>query len=100
MDKIKKALSRFSVKEKEIVKDILDKLEKNNLLGLNIQKLKGHNDLFRVRKGDIRMIYRKVASKDIFILTIERRSEATYKQVLFASGRQPPAPALAESIAG
>lgn len=78
MDKIKKALKKLSVKEKETVKDILNKLEKNNFLGLNVQKLRSHDDFFRVRKGNIRIIYRKTEAKKIFILAIERRSEKTY----------------------
>lgn len=79
MDKIEKALKKLGEKEKEIVKDILDKLEKGNLLGLNIQKLKGREDFFRIRKGDIRIIYRRTEAKKIFILAIERKSEKTYK---------------------
>lgn len=79
MDKIEKALRKLSAKEKEIVKDILDKLKKNNFLGFNIQKLRGHEDIFRIKKGSIRIIYRKIAAGGIFILTIERRSEKTYK---------------------
>mgnify|MGYP001604283462 CR=1 FL=1 len=79
MDKIEKALRKLSVKERETVKNILDKLEKNNLLGFNIQKLKGREDFFRIKKGDIRVIYRKIEAKKIFILAIERRFEKTYK---------------------
>ncbi|MDO8601366.1 MAG: hypothetical protein Q7R46_01645 [bacterium] len=78
MDKIKKALKKFSAKEKEAVKNILNKLEKGNLLGFDIQKLSGHEDIFRVKKGSIRIIYRKTEAKKIFILAIERRSEKTY----------------------
>lgn len=81
MDKIEKALRKLDAKEQEIVKDILYKLEKNNLLGLNIQKLKGREDLFRIRKGNIRIIYQKTEVKKIFILAIERRSEKTYKNI-------------------
>ena len=79
MDKIEKALSKFSAKEKEIVKDILDKLEKDIFLGFNTQKLKGHKDIFRIRRGNIRIIYRRTEVKKIFILAVERRSEKTYK---------------------
>jgi len=78
MDKIEKALGRLSAKEKEIVRDILGKLRKNNVLGLDIQKLKGHKNIFRSRRGDIRIIYRKTEARDIFVLAIERRSEKTY----------------------
>ena len=79
MDKIEKALKKLSQKEKKSVGDILEKLNKNNLIGLNVQKLKGREGIFRVRKGDIRIICRKADDGNIFILAIERRSEKTYK---------------------
>ena len=78
MDKIQKALNRLSDKEKRIVKEVLDRLQNNDLLGLDLQKLKGHQDLFRVRKGDLRIIYRKLKSQ-IMLVAIERRSEKTYR---------------------
>ena len=80
MDKIEKALKKLSQKEKKIVRGILEKLEKMNLARLNIQKLKGRDDIFRVKKGNIRIIYRKDSVDGSFILAIERRSEKTYKK--------------------
>lgn len=78
MDKIKKALQKLNIKEQKVVKDILKKVLNKEIMGLNIQKLSGHNDIYRVRKGSIRIIYRQL-DKDIFILAIERRSEKTYR---------------------
>ncbi len=78
MDKIKKALDKFSKKEKELVKDILIKLQSRDFPGLDVKKLKGREDIFRVRRGNIRIIY-KTENKKIFLLTIERRNEKTYK---------------------
>jgi len=78
MDKIEKALARLSSKEQRWVKEILIDLNSNNDAQLHIQKLKGHTDIYRVRKGDIRIIYRKTLG-EIFVLAIERRSEKTYR---------------------
>ncbi|MFH1956289.1 MAG: type II toxin-antitoxin system RelE/ParE family toxin [Patescibacteria group bacterium] len=78
MDKISKALNRLSSHEKEIAKFFLDKILKNDFDNLDIKKLKGCEDIFRVRKGKIRIIYRIDKGK-IFILAIERRSDKTYK---------------------
>jgi len=78
MDKLSKALGRLSVKERRQVKGILLQLTIKNFLGLNIKKLKRRDDIYRVRKGDLRIIYR-IVKKKIFILTIERRSEKTYR---------------------
>ena len=78
MDKISKALRRFSATEREAIKIVLNCLKSGRLVGLDIKKLKGRSDIFRIRKGDIRIIYRETDG-DIFILAIERRKEKTYK---------------------
>lgn len=78
MDKIQKTLQKLSIKERAAIKILLLKLQNNQLLGLDIQKLKGHKDIFRMRKGDTRIIFRRTED-DIFIMAIERRSKRTYK---------------------
>ena len=78
MDKIKKALKRFSQKERDAIKSILIKIKKNDFKNLDIKKLKKRNNIFRVRKGNIRIIYYR-QEETISILTIERRSETTYR---------------------
>jgi mRNA-degrading endonuclease RelE of RelBE toxin-antitoxin system len=78
MDKIEKELRKLSPKERITIKHILDRLRAFNLQGLDIKKLRGREDIFRVRKGALRIIYR-LENKNIFILTIERRNESTYK---------------------
>lgn len=80
MDKIAKALKRLSAKERELVKELLGKIETGELRRLDIKKLKGRDDVFRVRKGDIRIIYRK-GNGSITVLALERKSEKTYKGV-------------------
>ncbi|MEK7138115.1 MAG: type II toxin-antitoxin system RelE/ParE family toxin [Patescibacteria group bacterium] len=78
MDKIEKFLKKLSDKERKKIKEILALLENNNLSGLDIKKLKGHSDIFRVRKGDLRIVYRVEASQ-IILIAIDRRNEKTYK---------------------
>ncbi len=78
MDKIEKALAKLTEKEREVVQSILQKLSRGKLEDLDIKRLKGRNDIFRIRKGDIRIIYRALKGK-VFVLAIERRSESTYK---------------------
>ena len=78
MDKPSKSLERLSVKEKKQIKQILNQLSTKQFIGLNIKKLKGREDIFRVRKGNLRIIYR-IEKEEIFILTVERRSEKTYR---------------------
>lgn len=78
MDKINKGLQKLSQKEHAWVKEILEKIEKGNVGALDLKKLKGRSDVFRVRKGTIRIIYRKIQA-GIFVLAIERRNENTYR---------------------
>ena len=78
MDKIEKALGKSNVKDRKRIKDILTRLNLGNLDGLDIKKLRDRIDIFRIRKGDFRIIYR-LNGRDIFILAIERRCKDTYK---------------------
>jgi len=78
MDKIQKALKKLRPKERQAVKLIIQKLANQNFSGLDLQKLKGRDGIFRVRKGSVRIIYRMTSDDQIFILAIERRSNTTY----------------------
>lgn len=78
MDKITKALKKFSIKERKMTKAILEKIKKGDFKNLKIKKLKMRQDVYRIRKGNIRIIYR-VKNKRITLLTAERRSDNTYK---------------------
>lgn len=78
MDELEKSLRKLTPGERKQVKDVLARLVANDFKGLDIKKLKGSEDIFRVRKGDVRIIYRRDGSK-LFVLTIERRSEGTYR---------------------
>ena len=79
MDKIAKALQKFSASEREKIKSILNYLKSGKTVGLDIKKLKGYNDIFRIRKGNIRIIYRLEKKKEIYLLVIDRRDENIYK---------------------
>ncbi len=80
VDKIQKALNKFSEKEKRMVNGLLLKIKAGNVNGLNIKKLKGYCNIFRIRKGKNRIIYR-IENNQIFILAIERRSDKTYSDI-------------------
>lgn len=79
-DKIKKLLGKLSPKEREIVKLLIMRVKLDDIEGLDIKQLKGHSDLFRVRKGRIRIVYRKTLS-EFLIVRIDRRNEKTYKDL-------------------
>ena len=79
MDKIEKSLNKLSSQERQKIKEILLQVNKGNFQNLDTKKLKGRNDVFRIRKGSIRIIFRKI-NNFIKILTIERRASKTYKK--------------------
>lgn len=78
MEKINKALGKLTSKERERIKEILIKLKNGQLNNIDLKKLKGREDIFRIRKGKLRIIYRRDKEGSIYILTIERRSDKTY----------------------
>ena len=78
MDRIAKFLKKLLPKEKDALKDIIAKVLAHDFSGLDVKKLKGEENKFRVRKGDTRIIFRKDGD-NIFILSIERRGDTTYK---------------------
>lgn len=79
MDKIDKALNKLKEKEKTKLKNLLLRIDRGELKGLDIKKLKGKKDIFRVRHGDMRIIIHKI-DNSIKILSLERRTNKTYKK--------------------
>lgn len=78
MDKIEKLLAKLSNKERKKIKETLVKLQKGTAAGLDIKKLKNRTDVFRIRIGDLRVIYR-TEKEQLVILAVSRRNENTYK---------------------
>ncbi|MFH1049096.1 MAG: hypothetical protein V1732_05535 [Patescibacteria group bacterium] len=80
MNKLAKALENLSVKERKLIKGILLKIKNNSLSEFDLKKLKNCDNIFRVRKGKLRIIFRKQENSGYFILAIERRSDKTYNK--------------------
>ena len=79
MDKLEKALNKLSEKEQKLLTKILSQLLDWEVLGLHLKRLKGHKDIYRVRKGNLRVIFSRSEKGNIQLLVIERRSEKTYR---------------------
>ena len=78
MDKLSKALKKFTPQEQKKIKEIISLIKNNSFSRLEIKKLKSRDDVYRIRKGKIRIIYRIDNQGVIFILAVERRSDITY----------------------
>lgn len=81
MDKIKKALQKLSPQEKSLVKKILLSIKANSLSSFDLKKLKNHQDIYRIRKGKLRIIFKKNNDEEYFVLAIERKSDTTYNNL-------------------
>lgn len=78
MGRIDKFLKRLLPEERERVISCLEDILSGNFSNLDIKKLKGQMYFYRVRLGGIRIIFTKQKNK-IKIITIERRSDNTYR---------------------
>ena len=78
MPTLKKLLSKFSREDRVILEHLIDRIVSLGWDSLDIKKLKGYQDIFRLRKGKVRIIFIKTG-KNIGIINIERRKETTYK---------------------
>ncbi|HEY4475090.1 MAG TPA: hypothetical protein VJC06_04145 [Candidatus Paceibacterota bacterium] len=78
MDKIGKAIRKFTDIEKNWVREIAKALRTKRFDDLNTKKLKGVENIFRVKKGRIRVIY-QIRNNHVFVLKVGRKKEDTYK---------------------
>jgi mRNA-degrading endonuclease RelE of RelBE toxin-antitoxin system len=76
-DRITKVLSKMAAKERKKIEAVMDLVERGRLDGMDIKKLQGREDIYRVRKGDIRIIFLKT-DFETHILAVERRTDTTY----------------------
>ncbi|HUY05326.1 MAG TPA: hypothetical protein VMV62_01240 [Candidatus Paceibacterota bacterium] len=78
MDDNKKFVSRLSPAEREQVRSAVSRIIVRDIAGLDVKKLHGYPDMFRVRTGRIRILYRQDAA-GVQIVRVGFRSENTYK---------------------
>jgi len=78
MDKLQKALDKLSDQEAVLVEEILLRVKAHNYLGLNLIKLKGQKNLFRIKAGRLRIIF-SMDSDGVKLIDVGYRSEKTYR---------------------
>ena len=78
MGRIDKFLKRLTLEEREGIISCLEDILSGNFERLDVKKLRGQKYFYRVRLGDIRIIFTK--QKDgIRVIAIERRNDNTYR---------------------
>ena len=72
-----KFLKRLTRKELKKMLQVIEDIENGNTDSLDIKRLSGYKNIFRVRVGDIRILF--IQSKTEYrLVSIERRSDTTY----------------------
>ncbi len=76
--RIVKLLTKLRDKDRRVILQVVSQLLQGEAEGLDVKKLIGTEHVFRVRKGNFRIVFQKQKNK-ILIIAIERRSESTYQ---------------------
>jgi len=79
-DRVEKSLRRLSDPERKKLEDVLERIRTGRMESLDVKKLKARDDVYRARKGDLRVIFRRADDGQIYILAVERRSDTTYNE--------------------
>ena len=76
-----KTLQRLSSKQRTKLLEVIRRVKDERMMGLDVKKLQGRDDVFRVRKGSFRIIFRRIPDAENAIIAIERRSDTTYTEL-------------------
>lgn len=79
MDKINKTILKIPDKQRKAVLAAAKQFRVGKLDNLDIKKLKGSKDLFRVRVGNYRIIMRTRPGRSPIVVDVSKRGEKTYK---------------------
>jgi len=77
VDKRKKFLNSLTEKDKKRLVEIVSQIERGEIDKLDIKKLKGAENQYRVRIGRFRIIY-EIVGNTFIILDVTRRTDTTY----------------------
>lgn len=79
MNKIDKFLAKIDPKTRLLLEEIIFRILKNNIDNLDVKKLSGKKDMYRIRIGNIRIVFEKHNGKN-FLHDLSFRSEQTYSE--------------------
>lgn len=79
MDKIQKALDKLTKKKRAIIFKVLQKIIDNDVFDLKPKKLKGFSNYYRIRSGNMRLVYKTENGKNILV-NIDYRKDV-YKKL-------------------
>ena len=80
MNKTDKFLKKLQSKERNEILGTLLVIKTGVFVGMDIKKMKGESNTYRVRKGKIRIIF-EMNGMDIRIISVKFRNDNTYDQL-------------------
>lgn len=78
MNELQKAIARLFKEHRSTFDSLMIRLLARDFLGLNVGKLKGHKDLYRLKHGKLRIIF-QMDQSGLSVLQVGLRSEKTYR---------------------
>jgi len=81
MNRIDKFLARLNKEQLAVAKLLLRKIERSDFVNLRIKKLVGHHDLYRIREGRIRAIFRILQNGKTETISLDFKNDNTYKNL-------------------
>lgn len=81
VDRLTKSYLRLSAKERAWVLEIYEKVKQGKFEGLDTKALKGQRGAIRVRRGDVRIIFKMMSDGKYAPVFLERRNESTYRNM-------------------
>ena len=79
MNKIDKFLAKVDPKTRLLLEQIIFRILKNDTDTLDVKKLSGKKDMYRIRIGNVRILFEKYKGKN-FLHDLSYRSEQTYSE--------------------
>ncbi len=80
MHKIDKFLARLDADRRQKVLAVVERIKNRNFSGLNIRKLQGSTETYRIRVGRIRIKF-VINESDVHIFSIDNRGDNTYRDI-------------------
>ena len=78
MNRIEKLLNKLDPKTRRLIEQAIYDLTRGNLNDFKLKKIKGTKDIFRVRVGKYRIIFR-VGDNQINLIAVTKRDDQTYR---------------------
>ncbi len=78
MDRVSKFLAHASKDDQLRIDEVWQKVVSGDIRGHNVKKLKGFDDVFRVRVGRFRLIFIKKRGEVPILVRIAHRDDTTY----------------------